>query len=33
MSADVKVRLINRKHVKQFALDMAKDRAHKERNF
>jgi len=25
----VKVRLINRKHVKQFALDMAKDRAHK----
>ena len=29
MSADVKVRLINRKHVKQFALDMAKTRAHK----
>ena len=31
MSEEVKVRvrLINRKHVKQFALDMAKDRAHK----
>ena len=29
MSAEVKVRLINRKHVKQFALEMAKDRAHK----
>ena len=29
MSADVKVRLINRKRVKEFALAMAKDRAHK----
>ena len=29
MSGDIKVRLINRKHVKQFALDMAKSRAHK----
>jgi hypothetical protein len=29
MSADVKVRLINRKHVKEFALDMAKDRTHR----
>jgi hypothetical protein len=29
MSGGVKVRLINRKHVKQFALDMARDRAHR----
>ncbi len=29
MSANVKVKLINRKQVKQFALDMAKTRAHK----
>jgi hypothetical protein len=27
--SDVKVRLINKKHVKEFALEMAKDRAHK----
>ena len=25
----VKVRLLNKKHVKEFALEMAKDRAHK----
>ncbi len=29
MSANVKVKLINRRQVKQFALDMAKSRAHK----
>ena len=29
MSAEIKVKLINKKHVKQFALDMAKGRAHK----
>jgi hypothetical protein len=29
MSSEIKVRLINRKRVKQFALDMAKSRAHK----
>ncbi len=29
MSAPVKVKLINRRQVKQFALDMAKSRAHK----
>ena len=29
MSTEVKVRLINRKHVKEFALEMAKSRAHK----
>ncbi len=29
MSSEVKVRLINKKHVKQFALEMAKGRAHK----
>jgi len=29
MSSEVKVRLINRKHVKEFALEMAKSRAHK----
>jgi hypothetical protein len=29
MSVEIKVKLINRKHVKQFALDMAKSRAHK----
>lgn len=27
--SDVKVRLINKKHVKEFTLEMAKDRAHK----
>jgi hypothetical protein len=27
--SDVKVRLLNKKHVKEFALEMAKDRAHK----
>ncbi len=27
--SDIKVRLINRKHVKEFALEMAKGRAHK----
>ena len=27
--SDIKVRLINKKHVKEFALEMAKDRAHK----
>jgi hypothetical protein len=27
--SDVKVHLINRKHVKEFALEMAKGRAHK----
>jgi hypothetical protein len=27
--SQVKVRLINRKHVKEFALEMAKGRAHK----
>ena len=27
--SDVKVRLINKKHVKEFALEMAKGRAHK----
>ncbi len=29
MNSEVKVRLINKKHVKQFALEMAKGRAHK----
>ena len=29
MNGEVKVRLINRKHVKDFALEMAKHRAHK----
>jgi hypothetical protein len=29
VSTDVKVKLISKKHVKQFALDMAKNRAHK----
>ncbi len=29
MSGEIKVRLINRKHVKEFALDMARHRAHK----
>ena len=29
MSSPIKVRLINRKHVKEFALEMAKSRAHK----
>jgi len=29
MSVEIKVKLINKKHVKQFALDMAKARAHK----
>jgi len=29
MRAEVKVKLINRSQVKQLALDMAKDRAHK----
>ena len=29
MSADVKVKLISKTHVRQFALDMAKSRAHK----
>jgi len=29
MSSEVKVRLINRKHVKEFALEMAKGRTHK----
>ena len=29
MKCEVRVRLINRKHVKGFALDMAKNRAHK----
>ena len=29
MSSEVKVRLINKKHVKQFALEMAKGRTHK----
>lgn len=29
MSAEVKVKLVSKKHVKQFALDMAKTRAHK----
>ena len=27
--SEVKVRLINKKHVKEFALEMSKDRAHK----
>ncbi|MGH7973295.1 MAG: hypothetical protein ACREIC_31640 [Limisphaerales bacterium] len=27
--SDIKVRLINKKHVKEFALEMAKGRAHK----
>ncbi len=27
--SDIKVRLINKKHVKEFALEMAKDRAHR----
>ncbi len=27
--SEVQVHLINRKHVKEFALEMAKDRAHK----
>jgi hypothetical protein len=27
--SQITVRLINRKHVKEFALEMAKDRAHK----
>jgi hypothetical protein len=27
--SEIKVRLINKKHVKEFALEMAKDRAHK----
>ncbi len=27
--SEVRVRLINKKHVKEFALEMAKDRAHK----
>ena len=27
--SDVKLRLLNKKHVKEFALEMAKDRAHK----
>ena len=29
MSVEIKVKLVNKKHVKQFALDMAKSRAHK----
>lgn len=29
MSATIKVKLVSKKHVKQFALDMAKTRAHK----
>jgi hypothetical protein len=29
MSAEVKVKLISKRHVRQFALDMAKTRAHK----
>ena len=29
MSSAIKVKLISKKHVKQFALDMAKSRAHK----
>jgi hypothetical protein len=29
MSSEPKVHLINKKHVKQFALEMAKSRAHK----
>ena len=29
MSVDVQVKLINKKHVKAFALEMAKSRAHK----
>jgi len=29
MSSDVKVHLINKKHVKEFALEMAKSRSHK----
>jgi hypothetical protein len=29
VSGEIKVRLINRKHVKEFALEMAKGRAHK----
>ena len=29
MSSEVKVRLINKKHVKEFALEMAKVRTHK----
>ena len=29
MSGDIKVRLINRKRVKEFALDMAQGRAHR----
>ena len=29
MSVEIKVKLISKKHVKQFALDMAKARAHK----
>ena len=27
--SEVKLRLLNKKHVKEFALEMAKDRAHK----
>ena len=27
--SDVKLRLLNKKHVKEFALEMAKDRAHR----
>ncbi|MBI3852724.1 MAG: hypothetical protein HY298_20920 [Verrucomicrobia bacterium] len=29
MSLEIKVRLISKKHVRQFALDMAQSRAHK----
>ena len=29
MSSDIKVKLISKTHVRQFALDMAKTRAHK----
>jgi len=29
VSATIKVKLVSKKHVKQFALDMAKTRAHK----
>ena len=29
MSSDVKVHLINKKHVKEFALEMSKSRSHK----
>jgi len=29
VSGEIKVRLINRKHVKEFALEMARHRAHK----